>query len=67
VRISTFGTAFILKAPPNSFLCTERNIDQKKNESRGWRGIRPRFFCIILKGRGFIPQVFFGFPGEKKR
>jgi hypothetical protein len=61
----TFGAAFILKAPPISSICTERSIDQENIESRGWRGIRPRLFCILLIGRGFIPPAYSGFPGEK--
>jgi hypothetical protein len=65
-QIIPFGAVFILKTPPISFICTERNIDQKKIESRGWRGIRPRLFCIFFKGRGLIPPAFFRFSeGEK--
>jgi hypothetical protein len=66
LQSSAFGADFIFSTPPESFVCAERTIDQKKIESRGWREHTPRLFlCVLQEAGGLNLPAFSGFQGEK--
>jgi hypothetical protein len=63
---SAFGADFIFGTPLESFVCTERNIDQKKIESRGWKKQTHGFFYLLQQEAGGLNlPAFSGFQGER--